>query len=140
VKRKKQARKQSLLALNNKLWDLFSRYIRCKDADENGLVKCFTCGSVKSWKELDAGHYIAKSISLSLRFDERNVHPQCTGCNRFRHGNLTQYALALKKVYGPDILEELDEFKAKNRNIKLYPSDYVLMIDLYREKLSGLSI
>ncbi len=84
---------------------------------------------------MDAGHYIASSISLALRFDERNVHPQCTACNRFRHGNMAQYALELQKKYGPDILEELDYFRKQHQGIKLSRNDYEDMIDKYKEKL-----
>lgn len=124
--------KISLSGLNKKLWKLFSEHIRQKYADEEGFVKCFTCDAGRHWKEMDAGHYIPKSVSLRLRFDERNVHPQCTACNRFRHGNLTEYAIALQKKYGAKILEELDALR--HEPTKYSRLDYEDMIDKYTNK------
>ena len=39
--------------------------------------------------------------------DERNVHAQCGGCNRFRGGNLGEYATKLCEVYGANVLLEM---------------------------------
>ena len=38
-----------------KLDKIFSEYIRKRDADENGYVKCCTCPTVEHWKEMDCG-------------------------------------------------------------------------------------
>ena len=35
-----------------KLDAIFSQYIRLKDADHNGDVKCFTCGKVSHYKKV----------------------------------------------------------------------------------------
>lgn len=82
---------------------------------------------------MHAGHYIPKSLGLSIYFEERNVHPQCAGCNTFRHGNLTAYALALKKKYGEGILEELDALKNSPKKIGI--PEYLSLIENYRERL-----
>lgn len=113
-------------------WDAFSKFIRKVDADENGMVKCFSCRKVAHWKEMDAGHYIPKSISLALRFYVKNVNVQCTACNRFRHGNLTEYALALKKKYGDGILEELDEIRREGEGHRISESEYQELYDKYK--------
>jgi len=129
-------RKPSLPRLKKKLWDIFSKVIRLREADEEGYVKCFTCGNGDHWKAMDAGHYISKSLGLSIYFEEKNVHPQDTACNRFRHGNLAQYALALQKKYGPGILDELDSIR---RQVKKFSrSDYEEMIDKYKRELINL--
>ena len=76
-----------------------------------------------------AGHYVPKSYGLSLYFDERNVNSQCSGCNLFKHGDLSSYAVALRKKYGPDILEELD---AKRKEVKKYTrAEYEELIRKY---------
>jgi hypothetical protein len=113
------------------LWRYFSEYIRRRD---NGV--CISCGIKRSYKEMDAGHYHPRTDGLSLYFDERNVNCQCTYCNRFRHGNLTQYALALKRKYGFGILEELDE-KRKNF-IKISVPEYLELIETYKSKIKEL--
>lgn len=109
------------------LWKLFSEYIRRKS---RGV--CFTCGAVKEWKQLHAGHYIRASAGLSVYFDEQNVHAQCYACNIWRDGNSDEYALKLKRTYGENILEELNE--RKRRIVKDFPFEE--KIAYYKEKLS----
>jgi hypothetical protein len=128
--------RNKLQRLKSNLWVVFSEYIRRQNADEDGLTVCISCGKSDHWKNLDSGHYIPKTYGLSIYFEERNVHPQCTGCNRFRRGNLTAYALALRKRYGENILEELDALKHQPR--KFSKSDYEEMIETYKRKLNEL--
>jgi len=86
---------------------------------------------------MDAGHYIPKTGGLSIYFDEKNVHCQCTYCNRFMHGNLAPYAIALRQRYGETILEEL---AWKKQQITKYTTqDYQYLIQVYKEKLKTLS-
>ena len=68
--------------LKKKLDVLFSQYIRRRNADHLGRVKCFTCGVEKHWKEQQAGHFQSRSHH-STRWDEVNVQVQCPKCNLF---------------------------------------------------------
>lgn len=106
-KKPKKQRKPTINALKKKLDIIFSIYIRQRD---KGV--CFTCGVIKPWKEQQAGHYVSR-VHNSLRFDERNVHCQCVGCNIFKHGALDVYALNLQSRYGNDILKELNQKKGQ---------------------------
>lgn len=65
---------------------------------------------------MQAGHYVSRT-HMSLFLDEINVNCQCVGCNMFKHGNLDEYAIALKKKYGDDILEWLH---GRKQEIKKY--------------------
>ena len=94
---------------------IFSKYIRFKNAP-NGYCRCITCGVVQPPEDVDAGHYISRGVKV-LRFDERNVHPQCRRCNRYGEGVKDEYALALIRLYGPDILEVLNKEK---QSFKIY--------------------
>jgi len=70
---------------------LFSKYILHKNADRDGYVTCITCGKRAPIAQMDAGHFIGRRIQV-LRYDERNVHPQCRYCNRFGlYGRGEQY-------------------------------------------------
>lgn len=111
-----------------KLWKVFSQYIRQRD---RGV--CITCGKVDDWKKQQAGHYVARSAGLSLYFDERNVNAQCPACNLFKHGNLTNYALALMNKYGDNILNELDRERRKTK--KISPKQYQELIEKYKKLL-----
>ena len=84
-----------------RLWRTFAPYIRARDN-----YTCYTCGSTKNPQ---AGHYIPKSVSrLSLYFDERNVHCQCSHCNLYLKGNPRAYVIELERQYGHGILQEFD--------------------------------
>jgi 5-methylcytosine-specific restriction endonuclease McrA len=135
-KRKPPKKKKRKINLKKKLWTIFSEYIRRKDADENGMVSCISCGVVKHYKQMHASHYIPKSLGLSIYFEEKNVHPGCVTCNLFRHGNLTSYAIALRKKYGETILEELEQ--QRQRMIKISPGGYEELIERYQAKLDML--
>lgn len=102
--------KRTISSLTKKLDKLFSLYIRQRDSDWRGYAKCYTCGTVKTTKEIQAGHYISRQ-HRAVRYDEQNVHAQCYACNVLRRGNTDEYALALIREYGEGILEELSQRK-----------------------------
>lgn len=132
---KTKTKYQSVATLKRKLWKEFSLYIRRREADADGCTRCFTCGVRKHYTELDAGHYIPKSVGgANLYFSEHNVHAQCTACNRFRHGNLHVYALRLQEKYGDGILQRLEAYR--KGAVKYNSAELTLLIKHYR-KLNG---
>lgn len=116
----------TLGSLKKKLDAVFSVYIRRRD---KGV--CFTCGDKKPWKKQQNGHYITRGC-LQLRWDERNCNCQCVGCNIFKSGNYTEYAIRLIRKYGPNILAELDKEKWKIR--KMTRGEYEDLIAYYTKK------
>jgi hypothetical protein len=112
--RGKKRQKLSVSKLKNKLWKEVSIYIRNRDADWKGEVACFTCGKRMFWRLAQAGHYISRRYNSTFIY-EKNLHPQCSGCNIFRHGAMDDYAVALVKKYGPAILEELNSMKQEDK-------------------------
>ena len=117
--------------LIKELDSVYSKYIRQKDADDNGQVKCYTCDKVKHWKSIDCGHYISRR-HLSTRYYEKNTKPQCKGCNIFKEGNKPVFALELIKEYGKDVLEELDSLS--HIKIKYDRNKLSNMIMYYKKK------
>lgn len=114
-----------------------SEFIRRTHADgHTGLASCVTCGAVKPWKELHAGHFIAKSLGLAIYFEERNLAPQCYYCNVKLHGNGPRFALYLVNKHGPGILEELDAMRQAGR--KITEPEYLELIAHYQQKLKDL--
>lgn len=104
-----RAKQKPLKTLKKKADEVFSQWIRISAIDPtDDLVKCVTCPAKKPWKEMQAGHYETRG-TIYLRYDERNVHPQCVGCNVFKKGNYPRYATWMLKTYGPTILDELEE-------------------------------
>jgi hypothetical protein len=90
-----------------KLWKVFSMYIRLRDADDQGICKCFTCNHRAHWKKMDCGHGIGRQ-HWGTRYSERNNHAQCKGCNGFNGGRMDVYKTEVDKKYGAgtwDLLE-----------------------------------
>ena len=78
AKRQRSDRKR----LEDKLDKVFSELVRRSRADAHGQVACYTCGQVRHWKEMHAGHYLSRR-NKATRWHHDNARPQCPGCNRF---------------------------------------------------------
>ncbi len=105
----KKKKLKSLKSLKNKADQLFSRFIRERDRHT-----CYTCGKVIQANESQNGHYISRKY-LFYRYDERNCHCQCVGCNVFGKGNMTVYSLKMLENYKYAFLVEIE--KNKNRYV-----------------------
>lgn len=121
--------------LKKKLDVLFSQYIRRRNADHLGRVKCFTCGVEKHWKEQQAGHFQSRSHH-STRWDEVNVQVQCVKCNMYRQGEQYKFGLYLDDRFGDGTAEELEN-RAKTI-VKLNRVDYEEAIERYKQKIKEL--
>lgn len=127
---KKTSRKQkikipSLKELQQIRWDLFAWYIKLRDSDENGTAYCCTCKkrtdiiiNGKPNQHCQAGHFITRK-KKSTKYDDKNVHIQCSGCNNkhFGNGMPTEYRSFLVGKYGEDkicTMESLSLMEKKN--------------------------
>lgn len=99
-------RKKSQKTLIRKLDEVFSRYIRLRDADEHGYIRCISCGKIHHFSEMDCGHFINRS-HMATRYDEQNCNGQCRSCNRFDEGNNIGYTRGLIAKYGPQVIDLL---------------------------------
>lgn len=109
-KKKKKPRQPKLSTLQDKADKAMSLYIRQKYADENGMVKCISCDTVKHWTEMQAAHFIPKSRGASIRYVEENLHPACPSCNMFNpESHMIGYTLAMIDMYGRDKIDELKQ-------------------------------
>lgn len=117
------------------VWGWFSKFIRLRDADERGLVKCATCGRFHFWKEVDAGHFITRN-KKSTKYDEKNVFPQCAHCNRFAGGKQYEMGLYIDKRYGPGTAESI---LIKSKQLcKRTRYDLQVLGNYYREEVKKL--
>lgn len=113
----------------------FSKYIRLRDSDENGIIYCVSCGKPLYWKNADAGHFI-KRQHKSLRFNEKNVNAQCKECNWLKQGNDIAYARGLVAKYDPYILDELEVLK--NSTFHLGRFELKQIAEYYKKKFNEL--
>ena len=84
---------------DGKLWVQFSLFIRLRDSDEHGICKCFTCGLVRDYKQMDAGHGISRQHQAT-KYNEQNNNAQCKKCNGFEGGKREVYKVEMDKKYG----------------------------------------
>ena len=128
---------KTISKLKKELDKWFSLYIRLRDATDEGLAQCFTCGKVAHYKSggMQNGHFQSRSF-LSTRFDEENCQPQCVACNMFRQGEQYKFALNLDAKYGEGKAEEL-QFLAKII-LKVTRADYEDKIGYYKAAVEKL--
>ena len=92
-----------------------------------GKGRCITC---KQPADLEAGHFIPRQHA-SVRWDERNVHGQCSRCNRWLHGDQAEYYIALVKKYGQPTVDEL--MKLKHVTKKYTISELQALLEKYSQ-------
>ena len=120
---------KTISKLKKELDKWFSLYIRIRDANEYGMVQCFTCGVVRGYKDgMQNGHFQSRK-HMATRFDEENCQNQCIKCNMFSQGEQFKFGINLDAKYGEGTAEEL-EFLART-TMKFSSYDYEDKISYY---------
>ena len=128
--------KKTISKLKKELDTIFSLYIRLREANEYGMVQCFTCGIVRGYKDgMQNGHFQSRK-HMATRFDEENCQNQCIKCNMFSQGEQYKFSLALDAKYGEGKAEEL-EFLART-TLKISRAEYEEKISYYKNLVSNL--
>lgn len=150
-KKQKKDKRTALKAFNDsdknilkrKAIQVFNAYIRKRDLGK----PCVSCGYTQQLKydgidgfamvgrQIHAGHYRPAGNVAILRFDERNVHAQCSICNNHLSGNLVNYRKELINRIGLDQVEELE---ATNEPKQYTIEDYTEIIRTYKAKIKEL--
>jgi hypothetical protein len=131
MSKKKASRKAAVR--NADLW--MSRYVRRKAANNQGNARCFTCGRIESWKELQCGHFQTRS-KYSVRWLERNTAPQCVRCNISNGGQQYQFGVELDRKHGAGTAEEI---LIQGNELRKFTTDEILQIAAdYRTKYNAL--
>lgn len=129
-------KKQSRKNIVKKLDEVFSQYIRLRNADAHGNTECFTCGKKDHWKKLQCGHFQSRK-HYATRWNEVNCQVQCSACNVFRYGEQYIFGLNLDKQYGKDTATELNQ--ASRQIVKLTNQDLLDKIEHYKTIVKRLS-
>jgi hypothetical protein len=101
--KRKEKLSNSPRQLKKKAWGLISRFVRTQGMSKSGFNNCYTCGVVKSYKELQCGHLFHGRLDL----DVRNLRPQCPRCNIFLNGNGAVFALKMTEEIGIKGMKDL---------------------------------
>lgn len=128
----KQGKKTELQKAKAKADKYFSLYVRQRDANFMGLVRCCTSGTWHHWKNLDCGHFMSRRFEAT-RYDEKNTGPQSRSSNRFNQGEQYKFGLYLDRKYGPKTAEKVTiksrMFSKRNRY------DYEQIANEYKSKI-----
>ncbi len=135
----KPVKLKSVSYYKKKLWKLISLFIRRRDADENGMVKCCSCDRWLHWKQGDAGHFIDGRHN-AIVYDIRQIHFQCKPCNggfsnqKYNKEEVkANYEVFMVKRYGQEVVDEL---KAADKKRKEFTrQELIESIASYTEKL-----
>jgi hypothetical protein len=108
----KKPKLQKLSRLHKIAWDFQSKFLRQQAADENGIVKCFTCPKEAHWKKMQIGHYLHGD---RMDFILDNLRPQCRQCNFFKSGQGAIFGLKLAQEVGFLRVKELHVIHKQGR-------------------------
>ena len=129
--------KKTISKLKKELVKWFSLYIRLRDANEYGMVQCFTCGIVRGYKDgMQNGHFQSRK-HLATRFSEDgNCEVQCLKCNIFDSGQQYLFSLRLDEKYGEGRAEELEQLA--RTTLKISRVEYEEKISYYKNLVENL--
>lgn len=118
-------KKKTPAQLKKKLWELVKQACRKK----YGNV-CYTCDKRglegSNWH---TGHFIASSVcGATLRYDLRNLRPQCYYCNIHASGNGAEFYRRLVLNEGQEYVDQL--FRDKQKVIK---ADVIWLMNKIKE-------
>lgn len=85
--------------------------------------------------QIHCGHFVRRG-HMSLRYDERNCHAQCSYCNVFLDGNEAEYFLALEDKLGRSTVDDL--MSRKRESVKYSKAWYLEQIEIYSQKVNNL--
>ena len=108
----------------------FNKYCRLRDE----ALPCISCQRFHNG-QYHAGHYRSIGACPSLRFEESNVHKQCSACNNHLSGNIVLYRINLIAKIGVENVEDLEKEQAP----KNYTIDDIKALKLfYKAKIKEL--
>lgn len=113
------------------LQGVFNKFIRLRDKD----LPCISCGRFHQG-QYHAGHYRTVGACPELRFDELNVHKQCSVCNNHKSGNITEYRINLVRKIGVEEVERLE--RHDHPPLKLTEDEIKDLIKVYKAKVKEL--
>lgn len=128
---KKKGKRKKLTdgQLKKRVWKQFSIFIRTREADSDGLVKCTTCDTIDHWKKLQAGHFIRGRLNANL-FEERGCNVQCYSCNVGKQGEVVIYYKWMLARHGQAVIDEL--IQQNGRTKKWAPGELAALLGHYK--------
>lgn len=127
----KKVSKQPIAKIQKKLWELCRVIIKKWYGNT-----CYTCGKTRLSKHnRHTGHFIPKaSCGAYLKYDLRNLRPQCYHCNINLGGNGAEFYKRMVEREGQEYVDQL--FRDKQKTVKAY-DHYLMLISEYESIIEG---
>lgn len=109
----------------------FNKFIRLRDKN----LPCISCGRFHQG-QWHAGHYKTVGGNPELRFNEDNVHRQCSVCNNHKSGNIVNYRINLIERIGLERVKFLE--RKDHPPLKLTTEEIKDLIKVYKAKCKEL--
>lgn len=123
---------KKLKALHKKLKKVIREYVLLRDKN------CCSCGkdlTNANPKAKQVGHFVHKSESGAVYYEEANQNLQCYRCNIFLRGNSGAYGHYIKKKYGVKTLLKLMEAGYSKKTHQWDEEELENMIEYYSKKV-----
>lgn len=117
-------KRESVKQLKSKLWTVFSKFVRIRDADREGFITCITSGARMWWQQSQAGHFMSRRYNATF-IHEKNVHAQSPHSNMFLAGEQYIYGKRLDELYGQGTADEM---------VRLSKTEFKFTIEWLKEK------
>ena len=134
----RQKTTESLSTLIKQADDIFSKYIRRRDANPQNpfYLNCFTCGKPERIEFAHCMHFIDRD-QMATRYDEMNCHGGCEKCNCFDPDHHITYAMKMADKYGTIVVGNLI-IKSKGLQ-KFMRHELEEVLQTYKDKLKSLT-
>jgi hypothetical protein len=137
---KPKKRESTVKSYKHTVWGVVAKYIKARDANDNGECKCCTCDKPFRYNDpkLHAGHFVS-GRGNNVLFDDAIIHAQCYFCNVRLHGNVWKYGEFMQRKYGYDY-ETLKEIQQRKKVVKKFTLEDLKEIKQHFEKLLAIEL
>ena len=112
---------------------VFSEFVRLRDADENGYISCCYCGGPIYWRSANNCHFVRRG-NMATRWDESNCNGGHLQCNK--EDDKIKYKTFIAFTYGVAKIVELENLGRSE--VKFTESDLKSKIAYFRAKVKEL--
>jgi hypothetical protein len=120
---KRERKEKTMAGLAKIACEVIQLRVRLEETDENGNGYCCSCGVALDWQHCQGGHCEPKATYNDAATDRRNIHLQCSNCNKV--GKTTGYTLFMIKKYGAGIIEEIFLLSKKRTHERNYYNAFI---------------
>ena len=87
---------------------------------------------------MQAGHFIPQAQGNAVKWDLRNIHPQCYRCNINLGGNGAEYYPFMEETYGKEVIDELRQ--RSNTTVKISRAEHETAIENLKRMIGELNV